>query len=238
MSTEEPLECGLEDNSGDSCALCNHSPIAAWAKFCPNCGRYSERLPDPPTFAIANAPVPSIAEICAIVETDVKTCREGILEGKKIRSILEPFDVERVRIWSVAANHGIGRGQYLLGLCLQEGWRFSIDPSGAARLFARATRTMLPDASYALGLCLRNGLGVQQNELAALRCFRDAAEACYAPAQWLWGLHLSLLDRDGEWATPTRSMGFTLIRKAARSGHKQAITVWQQASDILQVAPT
>jgi len=77
--------------------------------------------------------------------------------------------------WRMAANLGLARGQFNLGLCYYNGDGVQKDFSQAVFFYERAAAQGLAAAQCNLGLCYYNGEGVPQSNLTAKQLWGRAA---------------------------------------------------------------
>ena len=84
--------------------------------------------------------------------------------------------VEKVKSYRKAAEQGLAKAQYDLGVCYGNGYGVEKNYSEAVKWYRKAAEQGLAKAQYDLGVCYGNGNGVEKNYSEAVKWYRKAAE--------------------------------------------------------------
>ena len=117
------------------------------------------------------------------IADDIKQCQASILTGKGSKAHLEKVHQARFDKWRRAAELGWPEGQWLIGLCYDEGLSVAKAPAEAVKWYRKAAEQGDAMAQCSLGFCYAIGDGVARDRAEAVKWFRKAAEQGNAQAK-------------------------------------------------------
>ena len=140
-------------------------------------------------------------------------------------------DSESASTWyRRAAEQGVARAQYNLGVLLYQGRGVSKDHAEAVHWYTKAAEQGYLNAMYNLGFMHEHGLGCEKDFEAAVQQYRQAAEQGEADSQFKMALLLlesadqEKLDApyraDGWDVTPSSDKALIFLRSASEQGHR------------------
>lgn len=147
--------------------------------------------------------------------------REEILDGDRLKSMLEESPARAAQAILLAASEGVVEAQALLGQILLDGQGIERDQTLALRWFEIAAWRGHSMARNMLGRCFEHGWGCSADAGIAARHYRAAAEAGLD-----WGLynHANLL-ATGRGVVEDQAQALSLYRRAAVLGHAKSMNL-------------
>ena len=152
---------------------------------------------------------------------DFQLRREEVLDGERLRSMLDESPAHAAQAILIAAREGEVEAQALLGQILLDGLGIAQDQSLALRWFNIAARQGHLMARNMLGRCHEHGWGCVADATVAARHYRIAAEA---GLDWAMYNYANLL-ATGRGVVEDQSRALSLYRHAAELGHAKSMNL-------------
>ncbi|WP_460147962.1 tetratricopeptide repeat protein [Pseudomonas sp. S2_A02] len=153
--------------------------------------------------------------------TDFRLRREEILDGDRLKSMLEESPARAAQAILIAAGEGILDAQALLGQILLDGRGIGQDQSLAVRWFEIAAQGGHLMARNMLGRCHEHGWGCNTDASIAARHYRIAADA---GLDWAMYNYANLL-ATGRGIAESQAQALALYRRAAELGHAKSMNL-------------
>ncbi|MNU86745.1 Beta-lactamase HcpA precursor [compost metagenome] len=152
---------------------------------------------------------------------DFRLRREEVLDGDRLRSMLDESPARAAQAILIAAREGEVEAQALLGQILLDGLGIAQDQTLALRWFDIAARQGHQMARNMLGRCHEHGWGCVADAAVAARHYRIAAEA---GLDWAMYNYANLL-ATGRGLVEDQSKALSLYRHAAELGHAKSMNL-------------
>lgn len=152
---------------------------------------------------------------------DFRLRREEVLDGERVRSMLDESPARAAQAILIAAREGEVEAQALLGQILLDGQGIAQDPSLALRWFDIAARQGHLMARNMLGRCHEHGWGCSADALLAARHYRVAAES---GLDWAMYNYANLL-ATGRGVNKDQALAFSFYQRAAHLGHAKSMNL-------------
>ena len=152
---------------------------------------------------------------------DFRSHREEILDGERLKAMLDESPGRAAQAILMAAGEGILDAQALLGQILLDGQGIARDQPLAVRWFDIAARREHSMARNMLGRCPEHGWGCAADAVAAARHYRIAAEA---GLDWAMYNYANLL-ATGRGVIEDQLQALSLYRHAAELGHAKSMNL-------------
>ena len=152
---------------------------------------------------------------------DFRLRREEVLDGERVRSMLDESPARAAQAILIAAREGEVEAQALLGQILLDGQGIAQDSSLALRWFGIAARQGHLMARNMLGRCHEHGWGCSADALLAARHYRVAAES---GLDWAMYNYANLL-ATGRGVNKDQALAFSFYQRAAHLGHAKSMNL-------------
>lgn len=153
--------------------------------------------------------------------SDFRLRREEILDGDRLKSMLEESPARAAQAILLAAREGVLDAQALLGQILLDGQGIAQDQPLAVRWFEIAAQRGHLMARNMLGRCHEHGWGCDVDASVAARHYRQAVEA---GLDWAMYNFANLL-ATGRGVIEDQVQALTLYRRAAELGHAKSMNL-------------
>lgn len=153
--------------------------------------------------------------------TDFRLHREEILDGDRLKSMLEESPARAAQAILIAAREGVLDAQALLGQILLDGRGIAQDQALAVRWFGIAAEQGHLMARNMLGRCHEHGWGCIADASIAAGHYRVAAEA---GLDWAMYNYANLL-ATGRGVIEDQVQALSLYRQAAELGHAKSMNL-------------
>ncbi|WP_241824461.1 MULTISPECIES: tetratricopeptide repeat protein [Pseudomonas] len=152
---------------------------------------------------------------------DFQLRREEIVDGDRLKSMLEESPARAAQAILIAAREGVLDAQALLGQILLDGRGIEQDQPLAVRWFDIAARQGHLMARNMLGRCHEHGWGCAADASVAARHYRIAAEAGLDWAMYNYANLLAI----GRGVIEDQTQALNLYRCAAELGHAKSMNL-------------
>lgn len=159
--------------------------------------------------------------------------REEMLDGERLRSMLDESPARAAQAILIAAREGEVEAQALLGQILLDGQGIAQDQPLAMRWFGIAARQGHLMSRNMLGRCHEHGWGCVADASLAARHYRVAAQA---GLDWAMYNYANLL-ATGRGVSKNQALAFTYYQRAAHSGHAKSMNLLGRYLEEGQVSP-
>jgi len=153
--------------------------------------------------------------------TDFRLHREEVLDGDRLKSMLEESPARAAQAILIAAREGVLDAQALLGQILLDGRGIAQDQPLALRWFEIAAQGGHSMARNMLGRCHEHGWGCTADASIAAGHYRVAAEA---GLDWAMYNYANLL-ATGRGVIGDQVQALSLYRQAAELGHAKSMNL-------------
>lgn len=153
--------------------------------------------------------------------TDFRLHREEILDGDRLKSMLEESPARAAQAILIAAREGVLDAQALLGQILLDGRGIEQDQPLAVRWFEIAAQGGHSMARNMLGRCHEHGWGCTADATIAAGHYRVAADA---GLDWAMYNYANLL-ATGRGVIEDQVQALSLYRRAAELGHAKSMNL-------------
>ncbi|MDB5996554.1 MAG: Sel1 repeat-containing protein [Pseudomonas sp.] len=147
--------------------------------------------------------------------------REEVLDGDRLKAMLEESPARAAQAILLAAREGIVDAQALLGQILLDGNGIALDQPLALRWFEIASQGGHLMARNMVGRCHEHGWGCEADATVAARQYRVAAEA---GLDWAMYNYANLL-ATGRGVVEDQVQALDLYRRAAALGHAKSMNL-------------
>ncbi|WP_256577532.1 tetratricopeptide repeat protein [Pseudomonas sp. R37(2017)] len=152
---------------------------------------------------------------------DFRLRREEMLDGERLRAMLDESPARAAQAILIAAGEGEVEAQALLGQILLDGQGIAQDHPLALRWFGIAAHQGHVMARNMLGRCHEHGWGCVADASIALRHYRVAAQA---GLDWAMYNYANLL-ATGRGVSQDQALAFTWYQRAAHLGHAKSMNL-------------
>ncbi|MCW8276542.1 sel1 repeat family protein [Pseudomonas sp. PCH199] len=160
--------------------------------------------------------------------------REEVLDGERLKSMLDESPAHAAQAILMAAREGVVDAQALLGQILLDGRGIAQDQPLALRWFAIAARQGHLMARNMLGRCHEHGWGCATQASVAAGHYRVAAEA---GLDWAMYNYANLL-ATGRGVSEDQAGALSLYQRAAELGHAKSMNLLGRYLEEGRVCPT